>query len=132
MAETPADSAQAAIRNKLLEPLQKKEEKRSRFSRAALPPSARRLRLLNVTSQTDLRGRAFFAFAVDEQRNFAMIADPGQDESQWNNDSIVGCVYPESGEVMVKRGEAYFPASVLLGKTASQAGGDVCQAGHSS
>ena len=35
---------------------------------------------------------------------------------EWQQDDIVGCAYRASGNLFVKRGEAYFPAAILLGK----------------
>lgn len=111
-ADLLAASAQSVLQTRLLEPLQKKEANRSRFSRAVLPPSARRIRILDDTAQTDRVGRHFLAFAVDDSRL---------------QNAIRGCVYPETGDVMVKFGEVYYTASVLLGGTSATAPADVCR-----
>jgi hypothetical protein len=47
--------------------------------------------------------------------------------SEWALD-IEGCAYRASGDLFVKRGDAYFPAALLLGKRVGPAAG-VCQAG---
>ena len=106
-------SAKAMLEAKLLEPLQKKEASRSRFSRAALPPAARRIRILNNAFQTDPQGHPFVSFSIDQSHAYGDEKEIA--ESSWFKDAITGCVYPVTGEVMVKRGEAYYPSSILLG-----------------
>jgi hypothetical protein len=101
-------SAQSVLQAKLLEPLQRKEANRSRFSRAVSAPQTRRIRILDETPQTDRGGRPFLAFTIDETRSLGP-------EARWFKDAITGCVYPESGEVLVRRGEVYYASSVLLG-----------------
>lgn len=118
-------SARSALQTRLLEPLQKKEEDRSRFSRAVLPPQARRIRILDNTPQTDGRGRLFIQFAIDESR--AIVVKKESTEAGWLRDAIMGCVYPETGDVMVRRGEVYYASSVLLGRSTPMAPADVCQ-----
>ncbi|HSA59594.1 MAG TPA: hypothetical protein VLJ37_07915 [bacterium] len=122
-----ASSAESVIRAKLVEPLQKKEEGRSRFSRAVSAPHARRIRILDDTPHTDRVGRRFLPFAIDERRAFG--AEGGEDGtgSDWLKDALTGCVYPESGEVMVRRGDVYYASSVLLGRPTPTAPADVCR-----
>lgn len=120
-------SARSVLQTKLLEPLQKKENDRSRFSRAALPPSARRIRILDDTPQTDGKGRPFLQFAVDESRAFGVVKEKEGTEADWFRNAIMGCVYPETGDVMVRRGEVYYTSSVLLGRTTPMAPTDVCR-----
>lgn len=127
-AERLVSSAPSIIQTKLLEPLQKKEEHRSRFSRAALPPQARRLRILDDTAATDRTGRSFVAFAVDESRGFVVKNDKDVAEDNWFKDAMTGCVYPETGDVIVKLGEEYYPSSVLLGRSSPKAPDGVCRA----
>jgi len=119
-------SAKEVVQTKLLEPLQKKEASRSRFSRAVSPPRARRIRIIDKPVQVDAKGHSFVPFAIDESRSFA-VAKEG-DEAAWLKDTITGCVYPETGDVIVRRGEVYYAASVLLGVQTSMAPAEVCRA----
>jgi hypothetical protein len=100
----------------LLQPLAKLE-RGSRFSRERPPPHERRLRVLATTLSHDKSGRAFVPFAID-------IRFSGQD---WQKDDIVGCAYRESGNLFVKTGDSYRPASFMLGKPADPVAG-VCEA----
>jgi len=45
----------------------------------------------------------------------------------WQQDDIVGCAYRASGNLFIKRDNAYFPAALLLGKKVGPVA-DVCQA----
>jgi hypothetical protein len=112
------------VQAKLLEPLQRKEEDRSRFSRAVSPPRARRIRILDEDPRMDGDNRTFLSFAVDESRALGVADDR---EAGWFREAIVGCVYPGTGEVMVKRGEVYYASSVLLGKPTPAAPAGVCR-----
>lgn len=125
----PVASAKAVLETKLLEPLQKKEETRSRYSRAVLPPHARRIRILDKVAVTDSQGRAYLAFAIDESRGFRAAGDKDTSEADWLKDTITGCVYPETGAVLVKRATVYYPASMLLGVRTSPASADACRRG---
>jgi hypothetical protein len=120
-------SAQSVVQAKFLDPLQKMESNRSRFSRAVLPPQARRVRILDNTPQADREGRLFLSFAVDESRSFGIEKDKGVAEDQWFKNAITGCVYPQTGDVLVKLGEAYYASSVLLGRSTPTSPADVCQ-----
>lgn len=120
-------SAKSVIQASLLEPLRRKEEDRSRFSRAVSAPYARRVRIMGDAPRADVRGRPFLSFAVDETRAFGVEAEEELPEAKWFEDAITGCVYPETGEVMVRRGEVYYAASILLGKPTPTAPADVCR-----
>ena len=124
--EVQDSPAKAMIATKLLEPLVKKEANRSRFSRAAMPPQARRIRILDQAPRADAQGRSFFAFAIDETR-FGAPAGEEIPETSWFKDAITGCVYPESGEVLVQRGETYYASTILLGEAASTASVEACR-----
>lgn len=129
LANTPGSlvaSANEVIETKLLEPLQKKEAKRSRFSRAASPPHARRIRILDNKAQIDAKGHPFVQFSIDESR-FRGV-DKEAAEAAWLKDIITGCVYPGTGDVLVKRGEVFYASSMLLGATTPMAPSDVCRA----
>ncbi|HVT07529.1 MAG TPA: hypothetical protein VHO67_08730 [Polyangia bacterium] len=65
-------------------------------------------------------------FAVDE-RSGAFSRRPPDDDRGWRKDAIVGCVYPGSDEVFVKRGDKFFGASLLLGKKTPAADAAVCR-----
>jgi hypothetical protein len=119
-------SPQAIVEANLLDPLQRKDVKRPKFSRAAPPPSARRIRILDDKPKTDAMGRTFVSFAIDETHSFREVDSKEVAENQWHRDTIVGCVYPQSGEVIVKMGEANYPASVLWGSAAGKAPVESC------
>jgi len=126
LAGTPdslATSAKTEVQTKLLDPLQKRDSTRSRFSRASPPPMSRRIRILDSSAKTDAKGHSFVAFAIDE--SYGM---PSNEESAWTKNTITGCVYPDTGDVLVKRGEAYFDPSMLVGAKTAAAPAEVCQA----
>ncbi|MFO1520077.1 MAG: hypothetical protein U1F57_10505 [bacterium] len=125
MARASDASAKSVIQAKLLEPLQKKEADRSRFSRAVLPPRTRRIRILESDPQADAKGRSFVPFAIDENRGYGGSQEVA--ENSWLKDTITGCVYPETGEVWVKRGEVYYASSMLLGHQTPTAPAGVCR-----
>lgn len=99
----------------LVTPLEARDAERARFSRAKVPPTARRLRT-ETTLLTDARGRPFVRFAIDAKRG-----------GGWRSDDVTGCVYV-SGEVFVKTGAVHRPAAFLLGKKVSAAEDRVCEA----
>ena len=101
----------------LLEPLAQKEKERSKFSRARMPPQERRVRVTQVAPAVDASGRAYLTFAVDVRRG-----------TEWHENDLIGCGYPQTGAIFVKRGEEYRPADVLLGKDLAAAP-NVCAPG---
>ncbi len=105
--ETVAAAVQHRVDEGLLKPLAAKEAERSRFSRARLPPSQRRVRVTQTTPTLDAKGREYLSFAVDVRFG-----------PEWRENDIVGCAYPKTGALFVKRGDAYRPAEILLGKDA--------------
>lgn len=123
---TPPETATAVVEKQLVKPLAQKEERRSRFSRAYIPPQARRVRVLDDQKSTDARGAAFVPFAVDE-RSGKFARRPADDPAGWRQDAIVGCVYPARDEVFVKRGDKHFAAGLLLGLKTPPADPAVCQ-----
>lgn len=106
--------ARRRVDEALVKPLAQSQGKR--FSRARPPPRERRVRVTQSTPTRDARGRAFVSFAVDVRFG-----------SEWQRDDIVGCVYRDSGDVFVKRGDAHRPAAFLFGKDAQPVPG-VCAA----
>lgn len=109
-------AAEARIDAVLIKPLAVAEERRSRFSRARMPPRERRLRMTQAAVSTDASGRAFVPFAVDVRFG-----------AGWKDGDLVGCAYPATGEVFVKRGDTHRPAEAMLGKNVQPVAG-VCEA----
>jgi hypothetical protein len=109
----PSPQAQSAVEElvnaQLLLPLKRAESKRSRFSRAAPVPVQRRVRVLDALASTDMRGKEFVRFAIDERRSF-------DEHGPWRKESVVGCAYLSEQQVFVQRGEAFLPARSMLGK----------------
>ncbi len=118
--------ATAVVEKQLVKPLGEKEARRSRFSRAYIPPQARRVRVLDPSRSTDGRGAEFVAFAVDE-RSGVLARKAADDSGRWREDAIVGCVYPARDEVFIKRGDKFFAASLLLGQKTAAADDAVCR-----
>ncbi len=122
----PVDAEKAAalavVERDLVRPLVQKDEKRSRFSRAAPMPTERRARVTDEAPVLDARGKTFRAFAIDQRSRFR--ADDSDDG--WTRAAMVGCVYDDA--VYVKLGTSYRPAATLLGKKAKEAPTGVCQA----
>jgi hypothetical protein len=130
-AQTPTQvSAEQVVQAKVLKPLAARELERSRFSRARLPPQARRVRVIDAEAKKDSGGAAFVAFAVDARHGFDLEDEDGlprKADGAWRKDTITGCVYVESGAVFVKRGEEFRPAEVLLGKKTKPSASHVCK-----
>ena len=106
--------AKRRIDEGLVKPLAKQEG--HRFSRARPAPSERRVRVLNSTATADKAGRAFVPFSIDVRFG-----------SEWAKDDIEGCAYRGSGNLYVKTGDVYRPASFLLGKNVEPVAG-ACEA----
>jgi hypothetical protein len=121
---TPEAQAYAVVEKKLVKPLSQKEGRGSRFSRAYIPPQARRVRI-DHQPVTDGRGSEFVTFAID-QRSALLVAHEADDDDLWRKDVIVGCVYPARDEIFIKRGEKFFGAGLLLGQR-SPADDTVCR-----
>ena len=118
-----SENPESLIQDKLLAPLAASERARSRYSRAAPPAAERRMRLLDAEPVTDAKGNAFFGFAVDARHG--LRRGPG---TRWQENAITGCVYPRSGVVYVRYGDAYRAAGVLLGRKTAPAASHVCRA----
>ncbi len=125
--ENHFDSIEAIVETKLLTPLHKKEQDRSRFSRAALPATARRVRILDKSPQSDTQGRAFFRFAVDESRSLKIKQKDTKADFDWQQNTITGCVYPKTREVLVRLDKNYYDASVMWGIKTAEKTTDVCR-----
>ena len=102
------------VQDGLVKPLADLES--HRFTRARPPPRERRVRVLQTTATLDKSGRPFVPFAVDVRFG-----------PEWHENDIVGCAYTGSGNLYVKKGDAYRPASFLLGKSDDPVAG-VCEA----
>jgi hypothetical protein len=121
----PTVSAASAVQKRIVEPLADKENHQSRFSRVLMPPQVRRVRILDWVPTADAQGARFLTFAIDAR--FGLRAKETDSEEGWRKDAITGCVYPDTGEVFVRRGETYYPAAMLLGKTTKAAPDRVCR-----
>ncbi|HEY5947296.1 MAG TPA: hypothetical protein VIV40_17450 [Kofleriaceae bacterium] len=108
----------------MIQPLAAKDRDQSKFSRARLPPAERRVRMLDEDKQQDNAGKVFFAFAVDTRHGWSK----DDDEANWTKAAITGCVYPDDGEVFIKRGNAYHPAAAAIGKKTKAAPDRTCRA----
>ena len=113
--ESLAAKAQRRVEEGLVKPLAGLEA--NRFSRARPSPRERRVRVADTTATLDKAGKAFVPFAIDVRFG-----------SELHENDIVGCVYAGSGDLFVKRGDAYRPAAFLLGKNVEPVAG-VCEAG---
>ena len=111
--------AHERVNEGLVKPLAQHESERSRFSRAAMPPRERRLRILQTSVSRDKQGREFVRYEVD-----ARFGD------EWHSE-LAGCVYTKSGNILVQRGEEYRPADFLLGKNVKAVPG-ACESAPSS
>lgn len=105
-AETKTDPIVALVTKAYVKPIQAREAKRSRYSRVAMPPAERRVKV--VDTKTDATGAAFTTFVVEER----YAIDP---ESQWS-EAQTGCAYPSTGAVFVKLGDKLRAAEFFLGK----------------
>ena len=114
--------AVALVTEQLVQPLAAKDDSRSKFSRARLPPSERRVRLLDEKAQQDSAGETFVTFAIDQRHGWAK-----DDKDNWSKAAITGCVYPSRGEVFIKRGKAFHPAIAAVGKKTKAAPESTCR-----
>jgi hypothetical protein len=110
---SPSEWAQRRVEDGLVKPLGQQEDRR--FSRARPAPRERRVRVTRSEATPDAKGRTFLTFAIDVRFG-----------SEWRENDIVGCVYRGSGNLFVKKGDAYRPAAFLLGKDAKPVPG-VCE-----
>ncbi len=109
-----AEWTERRVEDGLVKPLADLES--HRFSRSRPPPRERRVRVLQTTAMLDKSGRSFVSFA--ENVRFG---------AEWHENDIVGCAYTRSGDLYVKKGDAYRRASFLLGKNDEPVVG-VCEA----
>jgi hypothetical protein len=116
-ASDPAASAKRTVEEALTQPLAEREAPHPLLSRTTIPARTRTVRIVDASARRDPRGSEFFAFSIDERRGWQQVL---------SKDALTGCVYPKSGEVFVKRGDAHYPAAMLLGKTAKKAEAHVC------
>ena len=110
---SPVEWAQQRVELGIVKPLAERVGRR--FSRSRPPPHERRVRVTQAALSRDAQGRDFMPFAVDVRFG-----------GDWQQDDIVGCAYRTSGNLYIKRGEAYFPASLLFGKAVAAVAG-ACQ-----
>ena len=114
------ETAESLVRANLLAPLAAKDGARSSYYRGPPPAMERRVRLLDAKPIADGKGGAFVGFNVD--------ARYGRGEGRWREGVIAGCVYPATGEVFVRYGDAFRAPGVLLGKVTPPAAAHVCRA----
>jgi hypothetical protein len=119
----PAPGAVGLVNQRLVQPLVAKEREQSKFSRARPAPAERRVRLLDEKPQQDSAGEAFLTFAIDTRHGWG-----DEEDVHWTKAAITGCVYPDRGEVFIKRGKAFHPAAAALGKKTKAAPERTCQA----
>ncbi len=93
------------VEKALLKPLVAREEARSTYSRARMPPAARQVRVLDSAPVADPQGREFVRFAVDEKRFTA-----------WERGTLVGCAYVADGAVFVRHGTKVQSAAQYVGQ----------------
>ena len=116
-----AKAAETLVSHDLVKPLVAKEANRSKFSRGAMPPDERRVRILDEQPRKDADGNGFVRFAIDARHGFVT------EDTPWRKDAITGCVYLDRREVFVRKGEEYRPAAFLLGKKVKPAAEATCQ-----
>ena len=120
---TTQQQVEALVTAKLLQPLAKRDDERSRFSRARMPPAERRVRVLAV--EVDAEGASFVRFAIDAR---------GGLKQTWQPNTILGCAYLGRAAVFVDRTATGIgtrasdvrDASVLLGKKVERAPAHTC------
>jgi hypothetical protein len=117
-------AAEALVSRDLIQPLAAKDSNASRFSRARLPPQARRVRILDEQPSKDAQGLAFVRFAIDARHGLHTADGKGD----WSMSVITGCVYLDRSQVFVQSGDQFRPAAFLLGKNVKPAARTTCQA----
>jgi hypothetical protein len=105
--ESLASAVQRRVKEGIIAPLAEKENARSRFSRVRIAPRERRVRVTDSTTTLDPGGRPYVAFAIDVRYG-----------EEWRENDVVGCAYPQTGALFVKRGDEIRPAGILLGEKA--------------
>lgn len=109
-AEPPSktrEAASALVEKQVVQPLKKADARRSKFSRAAPPPKARRVRVLDKVAMSDVNGKQFVRFAVDVKHRFS-------EDGEWSQGAFLGCVYVDEKKVFVEQGASFVPASDVL------------------
>ena len=128
-AKAEPNAAVALVTDRVVQPLVAKDRERSKFSRARLPPSERRVRLLDDKPQQDSKGDTFVTFAIDSRHGWGSGGDDdADDDANWTKAAITGCVYPTRGDVFIKRGKAFHPPAAALGKKTKAAPQATCRA----
>jgi hypothetical protein len=136
--DTVVAKAEATVKKELIQPLAAKELQRSRFSRARMPATARRVRVLDTAERQDDKGKTFVTFAIDARHGRYSDLEEGLDDlpqqapkkekdDGWRKDAITGCVYLASNEVFIKQGEGFRPAGILMGKKVKTAPEHTCK-----
>lgn len=118
-------AAEQTVQRVLITPLAAKEKSRSRFSRAAPPPTARRVLLLDTVAHKDAQGGEYLTFAL-EARHGLELDDESGERRKWSTE-ITGCVYPATNVVFLRHGTGYRSSDYLLGKRVPQAPAHTCE-----
>lgn len=79
------------------------------------------MRVLGDKPQHDSAGETFVTFAVDARNGWG-----DSTEANWKKATITGCVYTGRGDVFIKRGNAFHPATAALGKKTKAAPDATC------
>jgi hypothetical protein len=122
--ETPAAAATKVVQKQLVGPLTEYEGHHARFSRVVMPPQVRRVRITDEALSQDAKGARFMSFAVDAR--FGLLAPTTKSDEGWRQNVVTGCVYADAGQVFIRRGDIYYPSSMLIGKTTAAAPAYVC------
>jgi hypothetical protein len=101
------EAASALVNKEIVQRLKKSDTKRSKFSRAAPPPRARRVRVIDSVARVDVHGKQFVRFAIDVHHRFA-------EDDEWAIDAFLGCVYFDDKKVFLEQGSDYLPASSAI------------------
>jgi hypothetical protein len=94
------DAIAAAVQRQLVAPFAEWQATRGEFSRAEMPPSEMRVRVLGAPVK-DRDGAEFVAFAVDSRNA----------DGDWLPSRMKGCVYADTSAVYVQRGGTFLAAA---------------------
>jgi len=116
-ARVKPDAVTAAVQTGLVAPWTARQRQRAKFSRARMPPSEARARVLDKQPQRDAQGSEYYSFSVDTRFG----------KAEWNTAAMTGCIYPGDGAIYVKRGEDYRTVGSYLGKDSAAAPLHACR-----
>lgn len=105
-------TTKALVERQLLERMQERDSRASRFTRALPVPMERRVRILDSSPQLDARAARFLRVAIDERPRLLAAAP-------WQVNMLTGCAYPGSDEVYLHINGQWRPAEVLVAASAA-------------